>query len=57
MIMKTKMTHEELRDHMFDSLIELMNEARLSEDMPMFNSYARLVHECWNETFPEPEGE
>ena len=55
--MKTKMTHEELRDHMFDSLIELMNEARLSEDMPMFNSYARLVHECWNETFPEPEGE
>jgi predicted GNAT superfamily acetyltransferase len=41
------MTDEDLRAHMLDSLIELMNEARLEKDALMFESYARLVHETW----------
>jgi hypothetical protein len=40
--------NEDLRAQMFDSLIELMNEARLEKDAPMLEAYARLVHETWN---------
>lgn len=42
------MTDEDLRAEMFNSLIELMNEARLEKDAKMFEAYARLVHETWN---------
>jgi hypothetical protein len=42
------MTDEELRLQMLDSLIELMNRARLEKDAQMLDAYARLVHECWN---------
>jgi hypothetical protein len=42
------MDDEELRVRMFDSLIELMNKARLEKDEVMFDACARLVHETWN---------
>jgi hypothetical protein len=44
------MTEQEatLRAQMLDSLIELMNKARLEKDAPMLEAYARLVHETWN---------
>jgi hypothetical protein len=39
---------EELMFEMLDSLIELLNTARLETDAKMLDSYARLVHETWN---------
>jgi hypothetical protein len=39
--------NEELSWAMLDSLIDLMNEARLEKDATMFDSCARLVHEIW----------
>ena len=41
------LNNEELSWAMLDSLIDLMNEARLTKDAGMFDSYARLVHEIW----------
>ena len=37
------MTDEDLKAQMLDSLIELMNKARLEKDAKMFESYARLA--------------
>jgi len=39
---------EEFMFEMLDSLIELLNTARLEKDAKMLDSYARLVHETWN---------
>lgn len=39
---------EELMFEMLDSLIELLNTARLEKDAKMLDAYARLVHETWN---------
>ena len=41
------MTDEDLKAQMLDSLIELMNKARLEKDATMLEAYARLVHETW----------
>jgi len=41
------MIDEDLKAQMLDSLIELMNKARLEKDALMFDAYARLVHETW----------
>jgi hypothetical protein len=38
---------EELMVEMLNSLIELMNKARLEKDATLLDSYARLVHETW----------
>lgn len=53
------LNNEELSWVMLDSLINLMNEARLDKDATKFDSYARLVHEIWcsliNEDLEENE--
>ena len=38
---------QDFRFEMLDSLIELLNTARLEKDATMLDSYARLVHEAW----------
>ena len=39
--------NEQLSWEMLDSLIDLMNEARLEKDATMFDTSARLAHEIW----------
>jgi hypothetical protein len=44
---------KDLRLQMFDSLISLMEEARVEGDMGMMNSYARLVYETYQAILEE----
>ena len=46
---------QDLRVEMLDSLMELMQEARLKKDMVMWDSCSRLVYETWQAIADEEE--
>lgn len=46
---------QNLRVEMLDSLMELMQKARLSKDMVMWDSCSRLVYETWQAIAEEEE--